>query len=518
MNYYVVHPTTITFVKAIASPAAHSALIIGAPSLSALFSALCATYVLSGDSKAPLKSFKSLRWLFIVASFFGVSGNVLHVYGIWQNSVPLAVLGRFVLGLSSSDILHRHIVANCLPMPVNRIVSETATLVQAQVVGMTLGFLVGTLAEYLPYHITGWGVKSLSSSSWLMALLWFVQLVLLCFYFTVNRLVSKEIIEARNAAEVEQLLTSSKAAISRIGNGPDSSNSAHGKSDSIEQRTSLRLTYGATDERIASDDAMETSRDSRIRQRKKKHRGRGRKRRLRTLKSFPSRLHRLVTYNIAVPVCILTTLYIKFAQELLFSSCPMVLDRYFLWGGGRAGIFLACLTISMPVINFASGQIARKYEERTVMKRSLVILGIGLFVMINFGSIIELAFQISDLFNKTAERQHDRKYDWLLGIVQYFVGLAVAFLGVTAIDGATLSLLSKVSPPRIRSSSIALQLGTIVTFVSLLARVLADAQILMTGLSHRLINTDLVNSVVIPLFIVCFIVAHFVRKHFFFLI
>ena len=172
----------------------------------------------------------------------------------------------------------------------------------------------------------------------------------------------------------------------------------------------------------------------------------------------------------------------------------------------------------MPVSNFASGQIARKYKERTVMKRSLVILGIGLFVMINFGSIIELAFQISDLFNKTAERQHDRKYDWLLGIVQYFVGLAVAFLGVTAIDGATLSLLSKVSPLRIRSSSIALQLGTIVTFVSLLARVLVDAQILMTSLSHRLINTDLVNSVVIPLFIVCFIVAHFVRKHFFFLI
>ena len=251
---------------------------------------------------------------------------------------------------------------------------------------------------------------------------------------------------------------------------------------------------------------------------------------------------------------ILIILYIKFAQEVLISSCPIILDRYFRWGGGRAGIFLASLALTILPVDFFCGHVARKYEERTVVKvftlfgsfcrfdhevranslinhrrfltlacssffclqRSLVILGIGLFVMINFGSILTLAYQISDLFAET-EKQRDRKYDWLLGIVQYFVGFTVTFLGLTAIDGATLSLLSKVSPPRIRSSSVALQLGTIVSFVSLAAKVLANLQILVIGLSHRVINTDMVNSLVIPLLIVCIIVAHFVRKHFFFL-
>lgn len=516
MNYYVVHPTTITFVEAVASPAAHSAMIIGAPSLSAIFVALFHCYVLSGTGKAPLKSFRSSRWLFIMAAIFGTVGNGVHIYGIWNFSVPYTVLGRLLLGFSSCEILHRHLVASCLPMPVNRIVWETATLVQAQVLGISLGLAVGTLADYLPYHIASWGVRSLSSSSWFMGSLWLVHLFTICFLFTVEGLDSRESMEARNAAEVEQLLTSSKPSVTAV-QETDSSDSGRLKSGEDTLSNSLQLAYGSTGEQQDLVNEWQTSNNERTKK-KKKRRGKGRKRRIRTLKSFPSRLRGLLSYSIGVPLCLCIILYVKFAQEVLFSSCPIILDRYFRWGGGRAGIFLACLTLSIPATNFICGHIARKYEERTVIKRSVVFLGIGLFVMINFGSFIALALQITELLKFTTERQHDHRYDWLLGIFQYFLGFATTFVGLTAMDGASLSLLSKVCPPRIRSSSVALQVGTIVSFVGMVARVLADLQILMIGLSHRLINTDLVNSLVIPLFIVCFIVGHFVRKHFFFLI
>jgi len=89
---------------------------------------------------------------------------------------------------------------------------------------------------------------------------------------------------------------------------------------------------------------------------------------------------------------------------------------------------------------------------------------------------------------------------------------------LTSLDGAALSLLSKASPPRLRTSSAALQLGTIVSFVSLFARVIADAQIFMIGLSHRLINTDLENSLLLPILVACFVIGHFIRKHYFFMI
>lgn len=257
-------------------------------------------------------------------------------------------------------------------------------------------------------------------------------------------------------------------------------------------------------------------------------------------------------YSVGVPVSLLLILYMKYAQEVLFTSCPMILERYFQWDGVRAGSFLAFLSVTILPANFVASHIARKYEERTIVKvraplifyicrttitidrillynssvdcqliiilqRSLFILAIGLFVMFNFGSIISLALQIQDLLTESSDRRRERKYDWLLGFFQYFAGCAITFIALTCIDGAASALLTKVSPPRIKSSNIALQPGTIVSLLCVSAQLLADCQILVVGLSHRLINTDLVNSLVVPLFIICLIMSHLVKKHYFFL-
>lgn len=107
------------------------------------------------------------------------------------------------------------------------------------------------------------------------------------------------------------------------------------------------------------------------------------------------------------------------------------------------------------------------------------------------------------------------RYDWKLGIFQYTFGLAITFVGLTAVDGSNLSLLSKMSPQRLRG--LFLNIGTITTFLSLFARLSADA-VVMVDLSHKLINTDIVNALVIPLFLVCFVPIYLVKKHYFFLL
>ena len=494
-----------------------------------------------------MASVSSLRWLFLIAACFGVAGNAGHVYGVWENSISYAILGRFIMGFSCSEILNRNIVAGFLP--VHGVVTETAILVQVQVLGMLMGLIIGTLAEFLSFHVAGWSTQSLSSSSWLMGLLWFIHLIHVCICFRVEDRDAQRRLEANNAAEVEQLLTQQKVSLS-INYDSDSSGSLQGKrsNSSHNIHASLRLTYGATDDidikLDESNDAVDPPAATTARK-KTQQQGKGRKRRMRTLRSFPARLRRLLNYSIGVPVCLFILLYIKFALEVMISSCPMILDRYFRWGGGRAGIFLAGLTLMILPVNFICGHIARKHEERTVLKvrgrvirdlcvlsltcsffytsynclpqKSLLVLGTGLVVMINYGSFLELAFQIRELLSETEDKQRGSQYDWLVGIIQYFVGFAVTFFGLTALDSAALSLLSKVSPPRLRTSSASLQLGTIVSFVTLFARIIADFQILMIGLSHRLINTDLVNSLVLPLLVGCFVIGHFVRKHFFFL-
>jgi len=137
--------------------------------------------------------------------------------------------------------------------------------------------------------------------------------------------------------------------------------------------------------------------------------------------------------------------------------------------------------------------------------------------MINYASLFSLAAQVENLLNEEDETTivEVHPYDGVMGIVQYIVGFTIVFTGIIALEGASLSLMSKVAPARLKN--VVINCGTIVTFASFATRVLGDVWILFVGLSHRLINTDIVNSLVIPLLIACTVAYHIVKKHFFFL-
>ena len=99
---------------------------------------------------------------------------------------------------------------------------------------------------------------------------------------------------------------------------------------------------------------------------------------------------------------------------------------------------------------------------------------------------------------------------------QYTIGFTITFVGLRALGGASRSLLSKVSP--FNAKGTVMNLGTVVTFVTLLSQFIANFQITMVGLSHRVINTDIVNALVVPMLIGCLVAFYFVKKHYFFLI
>ena len=263
-------------------------------------------------------------------------------------------------------------------------------------------------------------------------------------------------------------------------------------------------------------------------------------------------------------------------------------NRYFQWSGVQAAGFLASLALAILPIHFFCEFISRRYEERTVLKvsfgvvqkvrhsmiganfsgpthlfyvfavshqRSLVVVVVGLIFMINYGSMFSLAQKAPKLLSNVEEAllqsatSTKQPYDWKFGVIQYVVGLTITFVGLISMDGAALSLLSKLAPLRLRS--IVINVGTISVFLCFTARILGDAQILFVGVSHRLINTDMVNAgtfccighcvhptllhdthhltirrrslltnllVVIPLLLVSFPILFLVRKHFFFLI
>jgi hypothetical protein len=128
--------------------------------------------------------------------------------------------------------------------------------------------------------------------------------------------------------------------------------------------------------------------------------------------------------------------------------------------------------------------------------------------------MFSVASRAPKLFADTNGRP-SHPYDWKLGVFQYGIGLIIVFTGLTALEGAALSLLSKVAP--VNTRSIIINVGTMATFLGLAARLLGDFEIVMLDLSHKVINTDIINSLVLPLILGSFLLTYLVNKHFFFL-
>ena len=125
-------------------------------------------------------------------------------------------------------------------------------------------------------------------------------------------------------------------------------------------------------------------------------------------------------------------------------------------------------------------------------QQSILVVFFGLFCTLNVLSLFSLAQRVPSLLTETEEQSSTHPYDWKIGVFQYCIGLPIAFMGLQAMQGSALSILSKLSPPRFRG--VAVNSSTMVVFLQFLAFLIADLQLFFIGLSHRLINTDIINA------------------------
>jgi hypothetical protein len=135
--------------------------------------------------------------------------------------------------------------------------------------------------------------------------------------------------------------------------------------------------------------------------------------------------------------------------------------------------------------------------------------------MVNWQSMFALAELLPSVFAVSNGRPR-HLYDWKIGAFQYVFGLVLVYLSLVALEGASLSLLSKVSP--VNTRSLVVNVGSMATFLGLIARFLGDFQIVMIDLSDMIISMDIVNSLVVPLILACFLLSYLIRKHYFFLL
>ena len=523
MNYYIAHSTATAFVQGIGAHPAHSASIIGAASVGALFAALVQLRGMSREverSESGMLTTGFFRHRFLLYSVFPILGNILHAIAVSEGSIALAVFGRLLIGCGSAELLHRQLLSSYLPAP--HVVFESANLVHSHVFGVFCGLVIGGFLALFDVKVDVATISSLHSGSYFMACCWLYHWLQLYRYFqesiaTVNSQGDTKNIDFDDEYEVSLAESSDTGSPDNPLFGPGSlSTRCEAKSIQIGKLEAAYTSPRSAEKKDPFQKELCLETDTLLsKQEKKVVENVPKAKSSRSFKTI-TRLIKMLLHNVGIPVTLAVVVFVRISHEMLFTSCAIITNRYFQWNGSQACFMLGSLAAAILPVNYVVERISRSYDERTVIKRSVMITLIGLCLMVNYVSFVNLVIHLRGIFDRAADKGHYYPYDWIIGAAQYICGFTIAYTGITALEPTTLSLMSKLAPSRPKSISI--NCGTVVTILSLAARSMGDVQILAVGLSNRLINTDIVNSLIVPLIIACLAAAYIVRRHFSFLI
>jgi len=280
------------------------------------------------------------------------------------------------MGFAASEVLHRQFVVSFVP--VSLIVAESSRLVQFQISGQMFGLFIGSLSELLTNEFQGLlnpigpvltnelnPIGLACSANWFMMVLWSIYLIYLVFgWWKLKELESMK----KESGEYES--------IGEHSHGDDRDDSSD--STASDQETGparLFHQYSGIEEDREDNNPLLVSEVPANKIHRKANDGINTPQRHRLrLKTYAKRIRRLLSFNIAIPITLAMVVYTMFSQELLFSSCALISNRYFHWRGSVAGFFLCSLTVLILPTDYICEHIARRYEERTTIKvRSFTI-------------------------------------------------------------------------------------------------------------------------------------------------
>ena len=409
MNYYIISPSARAHTLLLGEKMAHSATLIGAASVSSFMGAVLHSYLLSKDdtaSKLPSAGPFFFRVPLILSALSALAGNIIYADANRHGSLFMAYCGRFLVGFGSAEVLNCNLISKCIP-PAG-LVSESAKLVKASMIGILVGPLIGTFLAIgetdlmLPNNEeTLLSARSVSAPGYFMAGLWFLQICgLLCFFQEPKKKASSNAKgeerqqsregNVKSKGGIRESLDHASFIQDESGFVSDSSSASQRDTEPSEKRNLLYRTlsdstpddletaygtsatpstgigqdgtsrtinknFAASDDEYASPDLEGAKR-----------------RRRRPFLSTLNRARKLIFHNVALPATIAILAFAIFSHETIFSSCAICTHRYFYWNSALAGLWLTALgALALPV-NYFIESVSRYREERIVMKVSLL--------------------------------------------------------------------------------------------------------------------------------------------------
>jgi hypothetical protein len=355
MNYYVAHATTNRYVRSVGAEPGHTASIIGCPNLSACVVALLHCGVLSKlttSGRSDSGNVRVFRWVYLGSSLFGVVGNIIIARSALDESIAKAVLGRFLIGFGSTDVMQRQVLCWCSKSHSSL---EAARHVRYRVAGIVIGLMAGAAADLFSFTPSGVSPGGIHLTGWLMMSLWVLHSIQIVFHFRARQRVKLDSSdESTRKGEVA----------SDPGEGVESDSDS---SEVAEIGTPSSLLYQKSfdlpsDIRLAEADPLLVPAPTSPAFKRKQLSV------ARQWKGFTSRFLKLLMYRLCIPLSFVVHAFVAVSTEAAFTSSPIIASRYFGWSGARAAALLgSCSALILPVY-FACEWIARRYEERIVMK------------------------------------------------------------------------------------------------------------------------------------------------------
>lgn len=466
INYYIVAPTANHYAIQLGENGAYGSTLIGASSFSALFAAFFYSFWYTRSS------FKSAL---LFSALCPVIGNLIYALAISYYSMRMAIFGRILCGFGSAEVVNRQLISACVSF--EGMTKASALFVAAGAIGMSVGPLLAGILDMvtgrdvdvdisLPFAPAGGLVyNNVTSPGFVMAGLWLVEWIALAFLFEEPDRINSVLNEVYDG---ESLRTKD-------------SDSGDDTSDDGMPLLVSNEGYGSI---VAGPESSKSP----------------------TLLEDIAITAKLIVQSPALPGTVLLFGYIEMVDEVLISSCSMVVRRYFGWHGSVAGFLIASLGALVIPAHFVVEKASHYYSERNIMSKSLVFLVISLLGIMSWsgllcdiaGELVEVDYLKADGYCKMTD-EGEFQYDFGSGPVVYIVFLSAVFMGTIVLEGVDTSIMAKTTPGALNNRFF--NCGLLATLVGTLGRVVADGMITFSALMDIHVLVDFVNATFVPMLI-----------------
>mmetsp|Transcript_36972 Transcript_36972/g.44555 ORF Transcript_36972/g.44555 Transcript_36972/m.44555 type:complete len:592 (+) Transcript_36972:2-1777(+) len=450
MNYYIVEPTSVQYVRYVGGHDALAGMLIGALPFASLISSFSFSIWATRSFRSPL----------LFSGILLLSGNLLYSSAYSHNSLAFMMAGRALTGLGGARVVNKRLIADTTPIEYRTMAS--ASFATANACGAASGPAFAILLSYQEFQFSIFGTKiyvnSMTAPGYFMFVLWVIWLVLTYFFFTepersglaeqkaINALNQKKRAIAASSSGIINLKASPSMADTNIYECVDSDD----EDDNQVESTPEKKEIGVIGEVVGCCTAVTPG----------------------------------------VWICMLLIAASKFALESLISATTILTVNRYGWTVQKIGLLGLTNGLLVIPLSILVGYLSQYMQDRDMILTIIAAAILGTMLLTDYSD-----------FHAAENMGYNYESFISVGAGHFVCGSILLFCSLQACESVEFSLLSKVIPISMATGTF--NCGLLATLVATFGRALGDVFITCMGFTSI---RNLLNLLFVPCtFLLCFL-------------